>query len=81
MECCLLSTASPGHTTSEGASDLSNGLSLLFAVELAVKISFAWAETPSLGCVLCRQMEEPVSRSPLHQETPEGLGRLQEHAV
>ena len=41
--------ASTGHTTSKGAGDNSDGPSLLFTVELAVKINPACAETPSFG--------------------------------
>lgn len=81
MGCCLLGMASAGHATSKGAGDLSDGLSLLFTVELAAKINPACTETPSLGWVLCRQMEQPVSCLPLHQQTPGGLGRLQEPLV
>lgn len=49
MECCLLGMASADHATSKGAGDFSDGLSLLFIVELAVKINPACTETSLFG--------------------------------
>lgn len=43
--------------------DLSKGLSLLSAMELAVKMSPVCTD-PFAGCSLCRQMEQPASCSP-----------------
>lgn len=68
--------ASAGHATSKGAGDLSDGLSLLFTAELAVKINPARAGALSSG-----RWSSQVSCSPLHQETPAGLGRLRERSV